>query len=180
MCIEKSPWEKAVEFHGHACPGLAIGYKAAEAALSVLGYARDIDEEIVTVVENDSCAIDAIQSILGCTAGKGNLIFRNHGKQVYTVGRRKDGKAVRISLRFNAMSGASGESKEDVIERIIHADIKELFETSEVNLDLPGRAVIFKTVQCSQCGEGVMESKARVSEGRIVCPDCIEEYSRGW
>ncbi len=114
MCMEKSPWEKAVEFHGHACPGLAIGFKASEAAIKILGYARDVDEETVAVVENDSCAVDAIQYILGCTVGKGNLIFRNNGKQVYTIGSGKNGRAVRVSLKFDvASAGQPGESKEE-------------------------------------------------------------------
>ena len=181
MCMEKTPWEKAVEFHGHACPGLAIGYKASEVARNFLGDARDVDEETVAIVENDSCAIDGIQSVLSCTAGKGNLIFRNNGKHVYTIGRRKEGKTVRISLRFGLMtSGAPGESKADKITRILQADSNELFDIQEVNIELPKCAVIFNTVQCSGCGEGVMESKARLRGGEVVCPDCFEEYTRGW
>lgn len=180
MCMEKTPWEEAVEFHGHACPGLAIGYKAAEAAMSVLGDTRDVDEEIVAVVENDSCAVDAIQSLLSCTAGKGNLIFRNNGKQVFTIGRRKDGKAVRVSLRYGLTQGNGEESREQKMERILGSDVNALFDIREVKLDLPKRAVVFSTVQCAKCGEGVMESKAHLKDGRPVCPDCFEEYTRGW
>jgi len=165
VCMEKTPWEQAVEFHGHACPGLAIGFKAAEAAIGELGYARDVNEEMVAIVENDSCSIDAIQLILGCTAGKGNLIFRNNGKQVFTVGRRNDGKAVRIALKY---------------EHILESDPGDLFEIREAKLDLPEKAVIFKTVKCARCGEGVMESKARLSDGKPVCPDCFADYTRGW
>lgn len=180
MCTEKTPWEQAVEFHGHACPGLAIGFKATQAALEYLGAVRDKDEEIVAVVENDSCAIDAIQSVLSCTAGKGNLIFRNNGKQVYTIGRRSDGKAVRIALKFNVMSPVAGETREERIQRILHSDVNDLFDTRDVDLELPKKAQIFKSVQCSQCGEGVMEIKARLRDGKIVCPACQEEYTRGW
>jgi len=179
--MEKTPWEKTVEFHGHSCPGLAIGFKAAEAAISVLGHQRDVDEEIVAVVENDSCAVDAIQSVLGCTVGKGNLIFRNNGKQVYTLGHRKDGRAVRVSLKFETVSGGnSGESKEDRVNRILGSNPEQLFNVREVTIELPKRAVIFKSVQCAECGEGVMEVKARIRDGRTVCPDCFEDYTRGW
>ncbi len=181
MCMDKSPWEQAAEFHGHTCPGLAIGFKAAEAAIRELGYTRDIDEEMVAIVENDSCSIDAIQSVLGCTAGKGNLIFRNNGKQVFTVGRRSDGKAVRIALKYEAMSGSKkDEPREGKMKRILESDPGELFDIREAKLDLPEKAVIFKTVQCSCCGEGVMESRARLSDGRPVCSDCFTEYTRGW
>lgn len=181
MCMEKTPWEQAVEFHGHACPGLAIGFKAAEAAIGELGYARDVNEEMVAIVENDSCSIDAIQLILGCTAGKGNLIFRNNGKQVFTVGRRNDGKAVRIALKYEVLSGAGkNESREDKMKHILESDPGDLFEIREAKLDLPEKAVIFKTVKCARCGEGVMESKARLSDGKPVCPDCFADYTRGW
>ncbi len=181
MCMEKTPWEKTVEFHGHACPGLAIGFRASEAALQVLGQARDSNEEMVAIVENDSCAVDAIQSVLGCTVGKGNLILRNTGKNVYTIGRRKDGKTVRLSYKF-AMTAAArpDEAREDRLRRILQSDVRELFEIKEIKTDLPSKAAVFTTVRCSHCGEGVMEPKARLREGRVVCPDCFEDYSRGW
>lgn len=180
MCMEKTPWETAVEFHGHACPGLALGFKAAEAALGALKQDRDVDEEMIAIVENDSCAIDAIQSVLSCTAGKGNMVFRNTGKQVFTIGSRKDGQAVRVALKLNAMSMQNGETREERIQRILHTNPADLFEVKEVSIDLPKKAVIFKTVQCSKCGEGVMESKAHLAEGNTVCPDCFTEYTRGW
>lgn len=178
MCAEKSPWQKAVEFHGHACPGLAIGYKAAEAAIKVMGDIRDSDEEIVAIVHNDNCSVDGIQSVLGCTVGKGNLIFCNMGKNVYTIGRRDDGKAVRIALKFNALR--DGGTKEERTQQILGANIEDLFNVREVIMNLQGKAQIFKSVQCSRCGEGVMEPKAHINQGKPVCPECFEEYTRGW
>ena len=64
-------FQECVHFHGHLCPGLAIGYGAVKAAQQALGLAAAEDEEVVAVVENDSCAVDAIQVLLGCTFGKG-------------------------------------------------------------------------------------------------------------
>lgn len=179
MCMEKSLWEKAVEFHGHACPGLAIGFRAAEAVLQALGPKKDTNEELVAVVENDSCSVDAIQSMLSCTVGKGNLILTNYGKQVFTVGERKTGKAVRAALKFNVLQKAAG-SKEERMRQILESPIDELFEVKVIDLALPSKAVIFQTLQCTACGEGVMESKARLKEGKVVCPACAGEYTRGW
>ena len=76
---EKKLWEKCVEFHGHECGGLAIGFKAALYARELLGLGRAEDEEVVCIAECDACPIDAIQVILGCTAGKGNLLS-HHGQ----------------------------------------------------------------------------------------------------
>ena len=69
-----------ISFHGHSCPGLAIGYRMSNAALSFLSDSRAKDEEIVAIVENDACGVDALQCLSGCTFGKGNLIFKDYGK----------------------------------------------------------------------------------------------------
>jgi len=53
-------YSDAVAFHGHACPGLALGYRAAQYALGALKAGRSDDEELVCIVENDACGVDAI------------------------------------------------------------------------------------------------------------------------
>ena len=74
---------RSVEFHGHSCPGLIIGIKAAMYVMELFHEAFSEDEELVCVAENDACGVDAIQSILGCSVGKGNLLFRMRGKHAY-------------------------------------------------------------------------------------------------
>ncbi len=91
----------AQRFHGHMCPGLAIGIRAAEIALAEIG-AHSADEEIVAIVETDMCGVDAIQYLTGCTFGKGNLIHLDYGKSAFTFIRRSDGKALRIVARPDA------------------------------------------------------------------------------
>lgn len=91
-------FSEVTEFHGHVCPGSAIGYRAGEIAIKELRSARSTDEEFLAIVENDSCSVDAIQVVTGCTFGKGNLIFKDHGKQVYTFVNRNTGDALRLSL----------------------------------------------------------------------------------
>src|ERR687884_656609 len=99
--IDRDTVERIVEFHGHMCPGLAMGIQAARIALREIGpHAQD--EEVVAAVETDMCAVDAIQFLTGCTFGKGNLVHRDYGKNAYTVFRRSDGKAVRIRERPGA------------------------------------------------------------------------------
>lgn len=73
---EQKLWERCADFHGHTCGGLAIGFQAARRAAALLGLTFSKDEEVVCVAENDACGIDAIQAVLGCSAGKGNLLFR--------------------------------------------------------------------------------------------------------
>ena len=95
--ISKELIEKTIAFHGHSCPGLAIGIRAAELALKEIGKAPD--EEIVAVVETDMCGVDAIQYLTGCTYGKGNLIHKDYGKNAFTFYRRRDNKAIRLVTR---------------------------------------------------------------------------------
>ena len=78
-------------FHGHSCPGLTMGIRVAEIVLRELG-AHSTDEEVVCITETDHCGVDAIQYLVGCTFGKGNLIHQDHGKSVFTFLRRSDGK----------------------------------------------------------------------------------------
>ena len=92
MMNEQALWEKAVAFHGHVCGGVTIGYKAALYAVKLLDIQFSEDEELVCVSENDACGVDAIQAILGCSLGKGNLLFHITGKQAFsfTTGRPAD------------------------------------------------------------------------------------------
>ncbi|MDQ6947474.1 MAG: FmdE family protein, partial [Actinomycetota bacterium] len=101
--IDTETTRRIVEFHGHMCPGLAMGIRAAEVALAEIGP-HSTDEEVVAIVETDMCGVDAIQFLTGCTFGKGNLIHRDYGKNAYTFIRRSDGRAIRVS-------GRGGESQ---------------------------------------------------------------------
>ena len=159
---------------------------------------------MVAIVENDACMIDAIQYITGCTMGKGNLIFRDHGKPVYTFILRNGEKAVRIALKpafgmedlfpetteIQARMGAGTataadgarmqELRSEMIEKILTAPLDEIYECKEVEPCIPERARIFRSVPCAVCGEPVSEQKARVQDGNIVCIPCFNEYTRGW
>ena len=70
--MNRELWDKCVGFHGHECPGLAIGFRACEAAVEKLGVSFSKDEEVVCITENNACGVDAVQLITGCTFGKGN------------------------------------------------------------------------------------------------------------
>lgn len=177
MSGKNSLWDKCVEFHGHACPGLAYGVRASETALACLGIGRARDEEMLAIVENDSCSVDAIQVITGCTFGKGNLIFKDRGKQAYTFVRRSSGQAVRIVMnRVNAAQ--FNEDREAKIKYILEAHEKEVCTIQNVTIRIPEKARIFKNARCEKCGEIFMEPRGRVQDGKIVCLDCFEDYVR--
>lgn len=171
-------WEECVRFHGHACPGLAIGYRAAEAASEKLGITlrRTEDEDIVCVSESDSCGVDCIQCIMSCTVGKGNMVLRPRGKNAFTFFDRGSGRSIRMVLRPFDRDG----SKQELIDRVLGMPLDELFEFKEPCFDLPERAKIFESRVCEACGESAREDMMRFQNGKVVCLDCFRDYDRGW
>jgi formylmethanofuran dehydrogenase subunit E len=191
-------FQDCVRFHGHVCPGLAIGYAAAKAAALKLELAPSEDEEVVAIVENDSCAVDAVQVLLGCTFGKGNLIFRDWGKQVFTFFDRKTGRAARVSLtgsvpfrderhELKKKIDSREATNEDrnrwdqlrimAVNALISSDPNELFDVKEVRIEPPPHAVIVATRACEICGELAVSDRIVEKKGRKVCLACAEGSS---
>ncbi|NYB52502.1 MAG: TraR/DksA C4-type zinc finger protein [Methanobacteriaceae archaeon] len=188
------------EFHGHSCPGIAIGYRAGKIAIKELSSPRAVDEEFLAIVENDSCSVDAIQVVTGCTFGKGNLIFKDHGKQVYIFVNRDTGYALRISLiksvdemdsdfkklQKKIFSGSASKEeelefekqRERITQKILNMPDNELFKIEYVEIDIPEKARIFQSIKCAKCGELVSEHRARAENGNFVCIPCFDDYSR--
>ena len=187
-------YDEVVEFHGHSCPGLALGYRV---ALRVLGEFRDRaeDEELVAIVENNSCAVDAVQVMTGCTFGKGNLVFRDYGKQVYTFLDRPSGKGIRVSVDWKRPveteeekaaweKYAKGDRSKRVVQLvhdrkaakiryILESDEKELMAVSKVREKLLSEAEIYRSIICEGCGEKVAEPAVRIRNGRLLCIPCV-------
>lgn len=193
--IPEEKIREAIVFHGHWCPGLATGIRVAELALGEIDRAGD--EDIVAVAESDTCAVDAIQVLTGCTVGKGNLVLLGIGKMGFSFYRRRDGKAIRIVGRppkpgegtdeYRALQAKSNEGnlapeeatrfetlRQERGRRILEADLDELFEIKAPVRPVPPHAPMKRSLSCGGCGESVMETKARLSDGRVLCPDCFD------
>lgn len=169
--MDKELWEKCVAFHGHECPGLAIGFRACEAAIQKLNLTFSIDEEVVCVTENNACGVDAVQYMTGCTFGKGNLVFRDRGKQAFTFFRRDTNEGIRIVLKaFNV-----GKNRKEWQEYLLNAPLEDIFDFKQPGYGIPEKAKIYRSIQCELCGEYAAESRIRLMEGKKVCLDCFEE-----
>ena len=171
-------FRKCAEFHGHVCPGLAIGYRASLAAMEFLEQKRALDEELVAIVENDACGVDAVQVLTGCTFGKGNLIHKDYGKQVFTFIGRESGKGVRVALRAGVIDLPKGEKptlreREEKMKRILSLPRTQLFAIKEMILPPPPKAVIEPSIPCDRCGEPTMKSKLKQIEGERLCMECV-------
>jgi formylmethanofuran dehydrogenase subunit E len=190
-------FNRCVDFHGHICPGLAIGYRAARAGLAGLQEVRAVDEELVAIVETDACGADAIQVLTGCTFGKGNFIFRDHGKHVFTLAGRKSGRGVRIALKPGVLElnerhlHLINKLREDEVteeERkelwrlhreksrdILEKPLEDLFTLQPVNFPSLPKARIEPSKLCARCGEPTMSSKLTKFEGYDVCRNCLRQ-----
>ena len=185
---------QCIHFHGHLCPGLIYGYRVAKEALRLMGSGRAHDEEIVAIAENDSCAVDALQVILGTTAGKGNLIVRDYGKNAFVIADRKSERAIRFSRKTHYTYGGENPSEYEQLESkfvsgnmteeeekrrkylkskdLLTGEFSAIFETEYIAMpDLP-YAPLAPSVPCSLCGEMTMATKLidRGSAGKYCIP----------
>jgi formylmethanofuran dehydrogenase subunit E len=166
--------EKTKAFHGHWCPGLALGLRAAEVGLKEFGSAND--EDIVCVTETDMCAVDAIQFLISCTFGKGNLIHRDWGKVAFTFYSRDTGKAMRIAVKKEFWGREL--TREARIEQIMGADLDNIFAFMNPTESVPVKAHLLASLVCEECGEKTMESRTRRFEGRTLCIPCFERLEQ--
>jgi formylmethanofuran dehydrogenase subunit E len=171
---KKVLWEKAAAFHGHVCPGLTIGYRAALYAIDLLELTFSADEQVVCISENDACGCDAIQVILGCSIGKGNLLFHMTGKQAFSFYNRKTGKSVRLVLN----KPIEEMTREQSFNYYHECKQEDLFTVKETKIALPERARLFDSYVCECCGESTGANWIRLAGGRKLCLDCYEAYDR--
>ena len=161
-------------FHGHECGGLTIGYKASLYAAQLLELEFSQDEQVVCICENDACGVDAIQVMLGCSIGKGNLLFHMRGKSAYSFYNRKNGKSVRLVLKARP----EGMTKEESFAYYQGCEPKDMFDVKQATIPLPEKARLFDSYVCECCGETAGANWIRLAEGRKLCLDCYESYNR--
>jgi formylmethanofuran dehydrogenase subunit E len=176
--MEEPTYKEIVAFHGHSCPGLAIGYRMTKAALAFLAGSRSTDEELVAIVENNACGVDALQMLSGCTFGKGNLTFKDYGKHVYTLYDRKTKRGVRVVFNDRAVPKGMRDNREQFIQWLLAAPEGTIVSMKEAQIDEPEPARIMKSVTCAFCGESVMETRTRKIQDKTACIPCAEKVAR--
>lgn len=189
-------FKKCLDFHGHLCPGLSLGYQAAMAGMDWLSARRAEDEEVVTIVETDACGCDAIQVITGCTFGKGNFIYRDYGKHVFTFFSRQTGNGVRIARKADKQDPIDPEHRalmaklrqgtatdeeraqfrakhEKASRKVLDMRPDELFSISAITIPIPAKARIEPSINCALCGEPTMSTKMEDKDGQKICRGCL-------
>ncbi len=177
--------------HGHLCAGQVLGVRLAMLGLKKLGIEdpRGKDRKrLVTFVEIDRCATDAVAVVTGCRLGKRALKFRDWGKVAATFIDLQNDRAVRVVARESSKELArrmhpelESKNQQQMLAYREMSD-QELFVTQWVKVDLgpeelPGYKG--KRVVCEECGEGINFRREIHRQGRVLCKACAgERYYR--
>ena len=167
-------WQDCVAFHGHECGGLTIGYKASLYAIELLNLEFSADEQVVCIAENDACGVDGIQVMLGCSIGKGNLLFHMRGKQAFSFYNRKTGTSVRLVLKPKP----EGMTREESFAYYQSCEPKDMFDVKDATIRLPEKARLFDSYICDCCGERTASNWIRLAGDKKLCLDCYASYDR--
>ena len=172
--LDKNRIEETIAFHGHNCPGLTIGIRAAELAMERLDLHNTPNSLCVT--ETDMCGVDAIQFLVGCSFGKGNLVHRDYGKSAFTFFNRDTGKGFRAV--FRDMGRKDGVDKETRIRMLLDADLEDLFDIRDIAAPPVRPARIMNSIACDNCNEATMESRIRLFDGKKLCAPCFKDVEQ--
>jgi formylmethanofuran dehydrogenase subunit E len=177
----------AEQAHGHLCAGQVLGVRLAMLGLQTLGIEDPQGKDrkrLVTFVEIDRCATDAVAVVTGCRLGKRALKFRDWGKVAATFVDVSTGKAIRIAAKESSKSVARqmhpeiGNKNEQQMLAYREMSDSELFTTQWVKVDLPPEefpGYKGERITCDQCGEGINFRREVHREGKILCRACAGE-----
>jgi len=175
--------------HGHLCAGQVLGVRLAMLGLEKLGIKdprgnKEDRKRLVTFVEIDRCATDAISLVTGCRLGKRALKFRDWGKMAATFVDVSTGKAIRIAAKESSKALARAmhpeiESKNQQ-QMLAYREMPEddLFTKQWVKVELPAEefpGYKGERIVCAECGEGINFRREVLRDGRVLCRACSGE-----
>ena len=174
----------AEQAHGHICAGQVLGVRLAMFGLQQLGIDDPQHKDrkrLVTFVEIDRCATDAVSVVTGCRLGKRALKFRDWGKMAATFVDVQTGKAIRVSAKESSKTLArqmhpeiANKNQQQMLAYREMTDA-DLFATQWVKVDLPPEefpGYKGERIVCEQCGEGINFHREVRREGKILCHNC--------
>jgi len=173
--------------HGHLCAGQVLGVRLAMLGLELLGiddpHGKD-RKRLITFVEIDRCATDAVAVVTGCRLGKRALKFRDWGKVAATFVDLESGRAVRICAKESSKALARQmhpeiESKNQQ-QMLAYREIPtgDLFTVQWVKVELPPEELPGyqgERIVCAQCGEGINFRREVRENAKILCRACAGE-----
>jgi formylmethanofuran dehydrogenase subunit E len=181
--MDKKIINLAVELHGHLAPGIALGLRMSELALSRL-KAKKGDKHLIGISETARCLADAMQAATGCTLGHGNALVENYGKLAITIGDTRTKKGVRVALKEDADKHSHLMNKWMMrLGKLTHDEEGELgmqllemneifFSIQDVEINSDRNFEKSGIVTCRECGELIPESLTEKKGNEIYCKPC--------
>lgn len=179
---------EAEQAHGHLCAGQVLGVRMAMLGLQKLGIddprSKENRKRLVTFVEIDRCATDAVAVVTGCRLGKRALKFRDWGKVAATFVDVSTGRAVRVAAKESSKALARTLHPEladkNQQQMLAYREISNdaLFTTQWVKVELPPEEVPGykgERVVCDICGEGINFRREVRRDGKVLCRSCAGE-----
>lgn len=166
MTIQEE-YRLAGRLHGHCCPGLAIGVRAAVEGRKALGD-ENTDSSICVIAERSACWLDGM-CIIGATLGNGKLVIRDTGKIAFSFYNTESGRSIRLALRETP----AGMDKEKMTQWLLTAPLQEVFTIGPTKTEFPAYKPGPEEVICSVCGESVQVDHVHLKDGKFVCCDCL-------
>jgi formylmethanofuran dehydrogenase subunit E len=177
--------QRAVQMHGHICPGTVVGVRLSLLGLALLGYEaplsdRDI-KNVIAFVEIDRCMADAVAATTGLKLGRRSLKFRDLGLQAATFLDLPTGRAVRIVSKDSSRAKAdriaplTGSSHQRQAEAYRHLPDEDMFDVTWVKVDLPEYELPgYHKHQaiCEECGINIRHHREVIEDGRTLCRVC--------
>jgi formylmethanofuran dehydrogenase subunit E len=173
--------------HGHLCAGQVLGVRMAMLGLARLGIEDPQGKDrkrLVTFVEIDRCATDAVAVVTGCRLGKRALKFRDWGKVAATFVDTAGGKAVRVAAKESSKALArsmhpefANKNRQQMLAYREMPD-DDLFDLQWVKVELPPEespGYKGERVVCEKCGEGISFKREVRRDGRVLCHACAGE-----
>lgn len=176
--------DDAAVAHGHLCAGQVLGVRMAMLGLRELGLEDPQGKDrkrIVTFVEIDRCATDAVMVVTGCRLGKRALKFRDWGKVAATFIDLETGKAIRVAAKESSKALAKSMHPEipdkNQQQMLAYREMPDdqLFQTQPVRVELPPEefpGYKGERIVCSQCGEGINFRREVKVGNKTLCQGC--------
>lgn len=173
----------AAEHHKHLCPGQVLGVRMAMLGLRSIGIENPeaCAKRLLTFVEIDRCATDAVSLVTGCRLGRRTLKYVDYGKVAATFVDLERRAAARVvarddsRLKARTMFPECGGPYRQQLEAYKVMPDEDLFTVERVRVklrpeDLPGRPR--SRVACHSCGEGINDGREVVMGDQVLCRPC--------
>jgi formylmethanofuran dehydrogenase subunit E len=203
MLNAKDFMDVGLDFHGHKCPAMPLGLRAAVAAMNVLGVERARDKELHIISETGKghaagCFLDGIMVATGCTYGKSNIEKLYYNKMAFTLIDVQGEKSVRVSLKLEFFAQMlkspfveqrkQGVPPQDIAPEVADPLVEKVMSMPEemfldigpiTSCEFSRKAGVFNAEPCSQCGEMVFVDKLLDTGGGRICRGCEDKIEQG-